>query len=99
MNPTIASGRRDRQNDIRLRSMDASASCSSAVDEQAAFAYNVLAFAEAFQDLDHLSIGQAGLDFAALDRLVVTCDPDMGRFPIVDDRVTRDSQRTVSFSR
>ena len=57
MKATNASGRRDRQNDIRLRNMDASASCRSAVDEQAAFAYDVLALAKAFQDLDHLSIG------------------------------------------
>jgi hypothetical protein len=47
--------------------MDASASCSSAVDEQAAFADDVFAFVEAFQDLDHLSIGQTGFDFAPLD--------------------------------
>ena len=37
---TSTSGRRDRQNDIRLRNMDRSASCRSAIDEQAALAHD-----------------------------------------------------------
>src|SRR6478736_10402774 len=95
---TSASGRRDRQNDIRLRNMDASASRRSAVDEQAAFAHDGFAVAQTFDDLDHLSVSEAGLYVTPFDRFVLACDPDVSDFAIVDNCVLWHCQRVISFA-
>src|SRR5262249_55702423 len=95
---TSASGRRDKQNDIRLRNMDVSASRRGAIDEQAASAHDVFAVAQPVDDLDHRAIGQADLDLTPFDRFVVACNPDMGGLSVVNDCLTWHRQRRVSLA-
>jgi len=70
----------------------------SAIDEQAALTHDRFIIAQALDNLDHLSIRQPGLDVTSFDRLVVTRDPDVGGFAVVDDCVARNSRRAVSFA-
>ena len=51
--------------------MDVSASRRSAVDEQAAFAHDAFAVVQTFDDLNHLPVGEAGLDVTPFDRFVI----------------------------
>src|SRR5437016_6647792 len=60
-----------------------------AVDEQAALGDHALAGAQALDRLDHVAVGEAGLDLAQLDGAVVARDPDAHRAALVDQRLAR----------
>src|ERR1700704_3730697 len=55
-----------------------------AIDEQAALCNNLLAGFQITFDLDEVAIGEAGLDLAQFDRLVLMRDPDPNLIALVD---------------
>src|SRR5258705_8132014 len=76
---------------LACRPRRASTGACGPVDEQAAARDHALACLDAFEDLDHAAIGEAGLDLAQLDRLVLMRHPDAHRAAFIDERLARDS--------
>src|SRR4030088_971109 len=67
----------------------------SAVDEQAALGNNLLAGFQITLDFDKVAIGEAGLDPAEFDRLVLVRDPDPDLTTLVDQGLLRHADRRV----
>src|SRR5712671_828273 len=66
-----------------------------AVDEQAAFCNDLLAGSQITLDLDEIAIGEAGLDLAQLDRLVLVRDPDPHLVALIDQRLLGNPNRRL----
>src|SRR6185437_15684551 len=60
---------------------------SRTVDEQAALDDHLLARLQIAADPDKVAVGQAGLDFAKLERLVVIGDPQPHVLALIDQRL------------
>src|SRR6186713_783440 len=66
-----------------------SAAGRGAVDEQAALGDDLLAGLQVAGDLDEVTVDEAYLDLAQLDRLVLARDPDADLVGFVDQRLLR----------
>src|ERR1700730_9523951 len=77
------------QSRLPCRPRRASTGACGPVDEQAAAGDHALACIDSFEDLDHPAVGEAGLDLAQLDRLVLMRHPDAHRAALIDERLAR----------
>src|SRR6266446_8797045 len=73
----------------RRQELDCLAAGCGTIDEEAAAGDHLLAGAQTLHDLHEIAVGQAELDGAQLDRLVVCRHPHPRAVALVDDRLAR----------